>query len=225
MNRINFDASDGRFFCVINSEKWKNRKQFENVSIFFLLAWAEILFRLFAIASANLIYEVCVVLWALLLAVAESYGVYLKLLKGISTIAMLLWRSESRRQVREISTRNYVVYNSVRLMRHTSMDVELWELLDEFQTSLSHIPLLWCFHLSNGKRDFTSHFGTMKFIYSIEVKWCHTQQSRAKLTLTTRHRWSNIKQIYQRIMCVGGIHRVLAFVHDKIDKRDWTWQI
>lgn len=225
MNRINFDASAGRRrrFCVISSEKWKNRKQFENVSALLLgrdslaLSLVPHISRLFAIASANLIYEVCLGLFCWL---CESYGVYLKLLKGIfndldmladaAAVKRVNWGANSQVRIDEI-------YNRVRMTRHT---LELMMNL-EFQTGLSHIPLLsWWFHLCAT----SPHNFVLVLFWHDEIYLLNSYSMMSRLGIVDRIPNKSIKN-YVRGWNSSRELLWPSYTKIRIDKRDWTWQI
>lgn len=223
MNRINFDASAGRRrrFCVISSEKWKNRKQFENVSALLLgrdslaLSLVPHISRLFAIASANLIYEVCLGLFCWL---CESYGVYLKLLKGIfnnlDMIADAAVKSELRRQ--QPSTNRWDLQSCEIDAAHARAD-------DEFGISNRLITHSFVVMMISLVRDFTSQFH-FSFFWHDEIYLLNSYSMMSRLGIVDRISNKSIKN-YVRGWNSSRAMLWPSYTQIRIDKRDWTWQI
>lgn len=157
MNRINFDASAHRF-RVINSEKWKIESN--SSCFFFFLRFARSFS--YAIASANLIYEVCAMLEALLFGLwsptdfmwscwrnfgynkrSRYLGQYFELRElEFEAPRTYRWSFDIINEI-EILLRfcmSLTIVNLMRLTWHTFLPfkTEVWKMSNEFRSDLSH---------------------------------------------------------------------------------------
>lgn len=155
--------------------------------------------RLFAIASANLIYEVCLGLFCWL---CESYGVYLKLLKGIfndlDMLADAAVKSELRRQ--QPSTNRWDLQSCEIDAAHARAD-------DEFGISNRLITHSFVVMMISLVRDFTSQF-YFSFFWHDEIYLLNSYSMMSRLGIVDRISNKSIKNYVRgwnssRASCCG----------------------